>query len=87
MSSSTALNPLVINTSTRTHFAFSSRVSALSTAKCHIRYWGPVRGPHVEKTVSGTHNCLNYCEILTVYTQFTHVETHAVSYSRLLKYF
>jgi hypothetical protein len=43
-------------------------------AKGHIRYYGLVRGPHVEKiTVSGVPNLRNYCVIYMVFSQFTNV--------------
>jgi hypothetical protein len=42
-------------------------------AKGHTGYCGLVRRLHVEKKTSGMHNCLNYCEIFIVYTQFTNM--------------
>jgi len=39
---------------------------------------GLVRGPHVEKTLSDIHDRLNYNEIITDRTQFTHVAAGSV---------
>jgi len=49
------LSPLVINLRTGTNLTFGSRVSKLSIVKGPIRYWGLVRGPHVEKILSDVH--------------------------------
>jgi len=47
-------------------------------AKGHARYFGPVRGPHVKKTVGGLLNCLIYCDVFMVYTEFTKVASGRV---------
>lgn len=53
----------------------------------HLVLWAGSRAACGKIKISGTPNCLNYCEMFVLYTQFTNVaagrglETHAICHS------
>jgi hypothetical protein len=44
----------------------------------HLLMWADSQAARGKITISGISNCLNYCEIFIVYTQFTNVSTGRV---------
>jgi len=48
-------------------------------AKGQYTYCGFARGPHLKNLTSGVPSRLRYCEIFTVYTQFTNVAASCIT--------